>query len=313
MQGIDSDRFLFGVPKKGRLFEKVCQLLKGAGIEYNRPNRLDIADCTTLPITLVFLPAHDIAQYVADGNVQLGITGEDIIRETGASKIKNILRLGMGKCRLCVQAPKGKYKDPSELIGKRIVTSFPTITKEYFNEELKNTSPTKRQKTDSSSETQINYVTGSVEVACSLGLADGIVDLVETGTTMRAAGLEVVSTIMDTETVLISKETPDNPDYAKLIAKIAQRFEGYLIATKHVMVTYNVEVDNLSKASQVTPGMESPTVTPLKDSKWVSVSAIIKSSDAARVLDELAEIGAKSILVMQLANSRFPGKTSVAI
>jgi len=286
-------------------------LLKGAGIEYHRPNRLDIADCLTLPMTLVFLPAHDIAQYVADGNVHMGITGQDIIRETGANKIKTVLPLGFGKCRLCVQAPVGKYKDASELVGKKIVTSFPNISKEYF-EELETKSPAKRQKTDSDNKgtTPIHYVTGSVEVACSLGLADAVVDLVETGTTMRAAGLEVVSTIMSTETVLITKEN-NPPNISSLVTKIAQRIEGYLIATKHVMVTYNVRACDIQKASDITPGMESPTVTPLKDKAWVSVSAIIKSSEAAKILDELTEIGARSILVMQLANSRFPGKSGI--
>lgn len=304
MQGIQTDRLLFGVPKKGRLYEKVCLLLKGAGIAYNRPNRLDIADCTTLPLTLVFLPAHDIAQYVADGNVHLGITGQDIIRETGASKLKTVLPLGFGKCRLCLQAPVGKYTTPEQLAGKRIVTSFPTISKEYFSE-IKST---KRQKTESktNSQTPIHYVTGSVEVACSLGLADAVVDLVETGTTMRAAGLEIVSTIMTSETVLISKEKIDNPEFEKLVKKIAQRIEGYQIATKHVMVTYNILAENLHKASLITPGRESPTITPLHDTKWVSVSAIIQSSDAAKILDELTDVGARSILVMELANSRFP-------
>lgn len=304
MQGIQSDRLLFGVPKKGRLYEKVCQLLKGAGIAYNRPNRLDIADCTTLPLTLVFLPAHDIAQYVADGNVHLGITGQDIIRETGASKLKTVLPLGFGKCRLCVQAPIGKYTSPEELVGKRIVTSFPTISKEYFGELKSN----KRQKTEgkTSSGTPIHYVTGSVEVACSLGLADAVVDLVETGTTMRAAGLEIVSTILTSETVLISKENIENAEFEKLVKKIAQRIEGYQIATKHVMVTYNILAKDLVKASLITPGRESPTVTPLHNTDWVSVSAIIETLNAATVLDELSEIGARSILVMELANSRFP-------
>ena len=160
--------------------------MKGAGLTYSRLPRLDVAHCKRLPVTLVFLPAADIATYVAEGNVDLGITGEDIIAEHDAH-VDVLLPLNIGKCRLCVQAPAGRIKDVKQLAGKRIVTSFPNLARKFFDEY------------DSVDETTIRYVSGSVEVACSLGLADGIVDLVETGTTMRAAGLEIVAEVMTTQ------------------------------------------------------------------------------------------------------------------
>jgi len=195
-----NDRLLFAVPKKGRLYERVLKLLAGAGLKYSRPNRLDLAQCEKLPITLVFLPAADIAKYVGEGNVDLGITGEDIVKESGVP-VETLMQLGMGKCRLCVQGPKGKFQDPKELLGQRIVTSFPNIAREFFD-------GLEGKESKEEGSTKIKYVRGSVEAAIGLGLADGIVDLVETGTTMRAAGLEVVHSIMSTQTVLSPIPTP---------------------------------------------------------------------------------------------------------
>ena len=165
----------FAIPKKGRLFEKVNDLLKGAGIEYRRENRLDVALCADLPLTLVFLPAADIAKYVAEGNVDIGITGVDIIEESDVT-VDHVMNLNFGACKLCVQAPvANNVTDVSTLAGGRIVTSFPHLSKKFFD-------PLDKAKGVA---TKITEVSGSVEAACGLGLADAVVDLVETGTTMR--------------------------------------------------------------------------------------------------------------------------------
>jgi ATP phosphoribosyltransferase len=165
----------FAIPKKGRLFEKVCQMLKGAGIEFRREPRLDVALCIDLPITLVFLPAADIAKYVGEGNVDLGITGMDVVQESMVD-VSHVMDLGFGKCKLCVQAPmSSKIKNVEELAGKRIVTSFPDLSKKFFE-------PMDEKR---GVRTNVKFVSGSVEAACSLGLADAVVDLVETGTTMK--------------------------------------------------------------------------------------------------------------------------------
>lgn len=168
---------LFAVPKKGRLYEQVTDMLKGAGVEYHREPRLDIAICKDLNMTMVFLPASDISKYVGEGNVDIGVTGIDIVEEN-VSEVERVMDLGFGKCRLCVQAPvASNITDVKSLAGKRIVTSFPTLTKKFFDpldEELGVT-------------TNIRFVSGSVEAACGLGLADAVVDLVETGTTMKAS------------------------------------------------------------------------------------------------------------------------------
>jgi ATP phosphoribosyltransferase len=172
----------FAIPKKGRLYEEVVKMLSGAGIEFRREPRLDVAPCIGLPITLVFLPAADIAKYVGEGNVDIGITGMDVVQESMVI-VDTIMELGFGKCKLCVQAPvDSKIVDVEELAGKRIVTSFPDLTKQYFA-----TLDAKKGVT-----TSVKFVSGSVEAACGLGLADGIVDLVETGTTMRVSSLCII-------------------------------------------------------------------------------------------------------------------------
>jgi len=307
----DQERLLFAVPKKGRLYERVLKVLAGAGLAYTRQPRLDLAQVQGMDISLVFLPAHDIAEYVAEGRCDMGITGQDIIEEAECkNKVKTLLEFGFGKCRLCLQGPKGKYTSPEELSGKRVVTSFPAITKKFFDEIDAKTGKT----------TTIKYVTGSVEVACALDIADGIVDLVETGTTMKAAGLEVVHSIMDSQTVLICKDkylvnkvtsaSESNADkwIEDIIRVIRNRVEGYLTSTKHCMISYNIHKNNLPEAIKVTPGHESPTIAELKDSDWKSVSSLVNKKSVSEIMDKLAAIGARSILVFNLDNCRFPNE-----
>ncbi len=172
---IPEENCKFAIPKKGRLFEKVNELLKGAGIEYYRAPRLDVANCKDLPITLVFLPAADIAKYVGEGDVDIGITGLDVVEESNVV-VNRVMNLGFGGCKLCVQAPVvANITDVSTLAGGRIVTSFPHLSEKFFKpmDEAKGVN------------TKITEVSGSVEAACGLGLADAVVDLVETGTTMK--------------------------------------------------------------------------------------------------------------------------------
>ncbi|KDO28893.1 hypothetical protein SPRG_05764 [Saprolegnia parasitica CBS 223.65] len=283
------DNLLFAIPKKGRLYESVVKLLNGAGLDYNRPNRLDIAQCSSLPVTLVFLPASDIATYVGEGNVDLGITGQDIIAESQTT-VHELMNLEFGRCKLAVQGPvNSAITHPSQLAGKRIVTSFPHITAQYFKQ-FETTTPT-----------QIKYVGGSVEAACGLGLADGIVDLVETGTTMKAAGLEIVSNIMTTQAVLIS-----NPKtrHEKLVKKIHQRFLGFILAQQYKMITYNVCSEKLQHAIKVTPGRKAPTINPLFNEAFFAVSAMVPRSDVGDIMDDLHELGATDIIVFDLENCR---------
>mmetsp|Transcript_3754 Transcript_3754/g.5259 ORF Transcript_3754/g.5259 Transcript_3754/m.5259 type:complete len:349 (-) Transcript_3754:227-1273(-) len=286
----DRPHLLFGVPKKGRLYEKVSSLLKGAGIQYNRPERVDIARCSNLPLSIVFLPAADIAKYVGEGEVDIGITGEDIVSESDVD-VEVLMKLNIGKCRLSLQAPIGVYTEPKQLAGKRIATSFPVLTKSYFEKIDPDLGPM----------TRIKIISGSVEAACGLGLADGVVDLVETGTTMRAAGLEEVAIIMNTQTVLIANPHSRNHD---LVETIRKRIAGFLTADAYVMVTYNVHLANLEKVKNITPGKNSPSISPLERPDWLAVQALVHKKDAPLIMDQLEAAGAQDILLTALLSSR---------
>ncbi|WWC87242.1 ATP phosphoribosyltransferase [Kwoniella dendrophila CBS 6074] len=298
------DRLLFAVPKKGRLMEKTLELLAGADIKYNRAHRLDVALVQNHPIALVFLPAADIPRFVALGSVALGITGQDVISEsTHAEQIVELLQLGFGKCSLQVQVPvTGPIQTLEGLSGGRIATSFEVLAAELFN------GPNGVDaKSNSNKKTKIEYVGGSVEAACALGMADGIVDLVESGDTMRAAGLHAIHTLMKSEAVLITSKEPHStltPELKSLIHLIKSRFAGVLAAKKYVYASYNVERKNLDKALKITPGRRAATVSPLETEGWVAVSSMVERKEVAKTMDELEKSGAEDILIFALDNCR---------
>ncbi|KXL42043.1 hypothetical protein M433DRAFT_150160 [Acidomyces richmondensis BFW] len=317
------DRLLFAVPKKGRLQQATLDLLAGSDIKFHRHNRLDLALVMNLPLALVFLPAADIPEFVAEGRVDLGITGRDTVAEYQASNnannntsdttigIDEIMDLEFGRCKLQVQVPKGSIRDPKELVGKRIATSFTGLAEAYFRQleaEVEESLPNVLTNGASSGElpkkkllTNIRPLSGSVEAACALGLADGIVDLVESGETMRAAGLEAIATVVESTAVLVRSKQPSNP---KLVSIIAARIRGVITAQKYVLCTYNVERALLPEAAKITPGKRAPTVTNLEDPQWVAVSSMVERGRIANVMDELIAMGATDILVTKLENTR---------
>jgi len=307
----EEGKILFAVPKKGRLHEEVMKLLQGAGLDAKRPDRLDVYDCKALPVKLVFLPASDIPMYVMDGNVDVGISGSDMLEETmvemglgfgeGDAKppLKVAMKLGFGKCRLCLQAPAEDCSlGPAHFAGGRIVTSFPALTKKYFNEIAK----------DKDTKTTIKVVSGSVEAAVGLALADAIVDLVETGTTMKAAGLDIVSEVFSSEAIIMQQNpTEENGLDGKkgdLVDLIMKRLQGYMTSQRNVFVAYNVFKDNLEACTLITPGRRSPTITKLQEEGWMSVSVVVDKSELHPIMDRLTQAGAMDLLCTPLLNTR---------
>lgn len=293
-------RLLFAIPKKGRLYEKCLSILSGADIQFRRHNRLDVCLVQNHPIALVFLPASDIPSFVGKGDVDLGITGHDVILESQMQQhITEALRLGFGKCSLQVQVPEaGPIKTVKDLAGKRVVTSFEVLSGEYFSKidedlGLKDEARTK-----------IEYVGGSVEAACALGLADGIVDLVESGDTMRAAGLHAIATVLETEAVLIKSSIPKHPGLEPLIKQITSRIAGVVAASKYVVCQYNILRDKLPEATIITPGRKAPTISPLEEENWVAVSSMVEKKKIADIMDDLVKIGAHDIMIFNLDNCR---------
>ncbi|KAI0060448.1 ATP phosphoribosyltransferase [Artomyces pyxidatus] len=293
-------RLLFAIPKKGRLHEKCLELLNGADIQFRRHNRLDVCLVLNHPIALVFLPASDIPSFVGKGNVDLGITGHDVILEAQMENhVTETLRLGFGKCALQVQVPdSGSIQNVDDLAGKRIVTSFEVLAGNYFKE-----IDARLGRLDGE-RTTIEYVGGSVEAACALGLADGIVDLVESGETMRAAGLHAIATLLQSEAVLIKSSVPKHAHLTPLIAMITSRIAGVIAARKYVVCEYNVRRADLSAATAITPGRRAPTISPLEDVEWVAVSSMVEKARMADAMDRLVEIGAEDILIFNLDNCR---------
>ncbi|KAJ7895618.1 ATP phosphoribosyltransferase [Mycena olivaceomarginata] len=293
-------RLLFAIPKKGRLHEKCLSILSGADIQFRRHARLDVCLAVNHNIALVFLPASDIPSFVGKGNVDLGITGHDVILEAEMQNhVTEALRLGFGKCSLQVQVPEASsIKAVEDLAGKRVVTSFEVLSAQYFGKLDEKSNLSGDQKT------KIEYVGGSVEAACALGLADGIVDLVESGDTMRAAGLHAIATLLESEAVLIKSTVPKHPELAPLIDLVTSRIAGVIAASKYVVCQYNISRDRLAAATQVTPGRRAPTVSPLEEENWVAVSSMVEKKRIAGIMDELVKIGAEDILIFNLDNCR---------
>jgi len=296
-------RMLFAIPKKGRLYAKSLEMLEGADIQFTRSHRLDVCLVQNHPIALLFLPASDISRFVAHGNVDMGITGRDTILESRTQDgVTELLSLGFGTCKLQVRAPeKGQVRSIEDLAGKRIVSSYTTLARDHFrklDERLGLVALGEEHCT------KVEYVGGSVEAACALGLADGIVDLVESGETMRAAGLKAIDTVMTTEAVLIKSSTPKPPDLNRLMNKIASRIAGFVASNKYVICQYNVPRELLPIVTKITPGRRAPTISSIEDDGWVAVSAMVEKKILANVMDELVEAGAEDTFVVALQNCR---------
>uniref|UniRef100_A0A060TG19 ATP phosphoribosyltransferase n=1 Tax=Blastobotrys adeninivorans TaxID=409370 RepID=A0A060TG19_BLAAD len=289
-----TDKLLFAVPKKGRLYERTLQLLSGSDIQFHRSNRLDIAISTNMPVALVFLPAADIPRFVGEGRCSLGITGIDQVQESEVN-VRDLLDLNFGKCKLQVQVPEqGPYNDVKQLIGKTVVTSFTHLTAEFFRK-VEGKQPGEKLATN------IKYVGGSVEAAVALGVGDAIVDLVESGETMRAAGLKPIETVLSTSAHLIGSV---NPTYQEVADQLVARISGVLAASKYVLCNYNAPRTNLTELLKITPGRQAATVSPLETDGWVAVSSMVEKVRVADVMDQLSANGATDILVFQIANCR---------
>lgn len=215
------------------------------------------------------------------------------------SLVTEVLRLGFGKCALQVQVPEaGPIQSVDALAGKRIVTSFEVLAGRFFKD------IDDRSGLVGDAGTSIEYVGGSVEAACGLGLADAIVDLVESGETMRAAGLRPIATLLQSEAVLIRSTSPKHPHLAPLMDKITARIAGMIAARKYIVCQYNILRSNLSAATAVTPGRRAPTISPLEDTDWVGVSSMVERAKMADVMDQLVSVGAEDILIFNLDNCR---------
>jgi len=284
----ETERIKFAIPSKGRLMEPTIELLKKAGFKFRAQGRNLYATCTNYDIVFIFIRADDIPVLVQTGVVDLGITGSDLIAERRASDVVQLLSLGYGQCRLCV-AVKDEWNDSSlqSLKGMNIATSFPVMTHDYF----------KRSGVD----VHCIEMNGSVEIMIALNLAHAIVDIVETGDSLRDNNLKVFSEIGSYETTLISSRKMENDER---VVRIRRRIEGVLVANQYSMLEYNIHESRLKEAEKITPGFESPTISKLDLKEWFSIKVMVKKTEVVQVMDRLEAIGANAIIETEIVNCR---------
>lgn len=276
-----------GLPSKGRLAEISAQLLNEAGLSFRRTERSLFARCKDMPVEVTFLRTDDIPVLCAEGAIDLGVTGADLVAESGAT-LMHRLDLGIGSCRLalCVGEDSG-IGDVRQLSGKRIATSFPRITRDWLAER--------------GVEAHFVELSGSVEIMIQLEVADAIVDLVETGSTLAANRLQVLDDIGRYETVLVQNQRVAD---AATADRIVRRLEGIVIARSYSLLEYNIPRARLAEAEMITPGFKSPTVSALEDAAWCAVRAMVRRGAAHGIMERLEAIGASAIIETEIANCR---------
>jgi ATP phosphoribosyltransferase len=273
------------IQKSGRLSEKSLELISEAGISFNNYDRKLMAQATNFPVELLFLRDDDIPQYVADGVADIGIVGENVIFEKN-SRVDTVEKLGFGKCRLSLAIPKAvDYKDPKWFNGKRIATSYPGILSRYLEQ--------------NNLKAEIHEISGSVEIAPGIGLADSIFDIVSSGSTLISNGLKEVEVIMKSEAVIVAYNKLSD-EKKKILEKLLFRIRSVQKARRNKYVVLNAPIQNIEKIKEVIPGMKSPTVVPLAKEGWVSVHSVIQETDFWEIIDKLQDCGAEGILVIPI-------------
>lgn len=276
------------IPNKGQLAEPTQKLLREAGyLRSHHPRDLVVSDPEN-DVEFFFLRPRDVATYVGQGTLDFGITGRDLLIDS-KSKAKTILDLGYGQSsfRIAVESNKASL-GISGLAGKKIATSYPNILQDWLDK--------------SGIKADVVVLDGAVENAVRLGVADAVADVVDTGTTLKQAGLVIIGEpILVSQSVLLrGQSTKDSVETENFIRRIS----SVLLAREYVMVDYDIEQSKVEQATKITPGIESPTISPLHLSGWVAVRAMTKKKEMHRVMDELYSIGAKGVIVTEIMACR---------
>ena len=275
------------LPNKGSLSEAAAQILRESGYRQRTDDRdLSLIDNDN-DVEFYYLRPRDIAVYVGNGELNLGITGRDLLLDSGA-QARVILDLDFGKSTFRFAGPQGKDFELKDVSKKRIATAYPRLLKNYLD--------------DKKIEATIVELDGAVESAIALGVADLIADVVSTGSTLRAANLASFGeAITNSEAVLIQGNSKVDQT---AVDTLVRRLSGVVIARQYVLVDYDVLKKDLDKACAITPGIESPTISPLQNSEWVAVRAMVKRKEVNSAMDKLWQLGAKGILVSNINSCR---------
>ncbi|XPP25758.1 MAG: ATP phosphoribosyltransferase [Leucobacter sp.] len=273
------------VPNKGSLSEIAADMLAEAGYSGRRDSRKLVHKDTRNDIEFFYLRPRDIATYVGSGALDVGITGRDLLLDS-RSGAREIAHLDFGDSTFRFAAPRGSFTDIAQLAGKRVATSYPQLVDDFLRER--------------GIEAITVKLDGAVESAVQLGVADAVADVVSTGETLRTAGLEIFGpVILESTAVLIG-----GPNLHDGIDRLLRRLRGVLVARKFVIMDYDLEESKLEAATRIAGGIESPTVSPLKDEGWVAVRVMVAADEANEVMDRLADLGARAILVTAIHAAR---------
>lgn len=275
------------VPNKGSLSEPASVMLKEAGYRQRRESRELVLVDEVNDVEFFYIRPRDVAVYVGAGTVDVGITGRDLLIDSGVSASEH-RGLGFARSTFRFAAPGGATMTLKDLDGKRIATSYDHLVGKYLAEH--------------GVDAEVVHLDGAVESSVRLGVADAIADVVETGSTLRAAGLETFGEpLMQSEAVLIrNDQVTDSEDLAILDGRI----EGVILARSYVMMDYDCTQEILTQAVELTPGFQSPTISPLHEEGWVAVRAMVKRTEMNKVMDDLHRIGARGIIVTPIITSR---------
>jgi ATP phosphoribosyltransferase len=271
------------VPNKGTLSAPATAMLAEAGYRQRSDDRDLVCRDDANSVEFLYLRPRDIATYVASGDLDLGITGRDLLIDSAAGAVE-VLDLDFAPATFRFAAVPGTVASVDALSGRRVATAYPGVVERYF--------------ADNGIEATVVRLDGAVENAIRLGVADVIADVVATGATLRQAGLATIGKpILESTALLIGREdvhaTPG-------VAQLVRRLQGVLVARRYVMLAYDVRADGLDDAVALTPGIESPTISPLHREGWVAVQAMVLRTDVHRIMDELYDVGARAILVTAL-------------
>lgn len=276
------------LPNKGSLAESASTMLREAGYRQRTDSKeLAILDPDN-DVEFFYLRPRDIAVYVGEGTLDLGITGKDLLIDSGTSAVE-VLPLGFGASTFRLAAFPGAFSSLRDLQGKRVATAYAGVMEQILERE--------------GVDAKIVRLDGAVETAIRLGVADAVADVVSTGTTLRTAGLQIVGDepLLTSEALLIGRaDVEAQPSVQRLV----RRLQNVLVARRYVMLDYDVSAENLEAAAAVTPGLESPTVSPLHNPGWFAVRAMVPRGETNAIMDQLWQLGARAILVTDIIACR---------
>ena len=279
------DKIKIALQKSGRLSEDSLNLIKECGIQFNNGTGKLMSESSNFPINFLFLRDDDIPGYVADGVADIGIVGENVVFEKG-KEVEIVHRLGFSKCRLSIAVPKAaQFKDVQDLNGLNIATSYPRILTHFLEE--------------NNIKADIHEISGSVEIAPGIGLAEAICDIVSSGSTLMSNGLKEVEVIFRSEAVLIGNKRL-NDGLSEILQKLLFRIKAVQAAKNNKYIILNAPNHSIPDIIKILPGMKSPTVVPLAMEGWSSLYSVINENEFWEVIENLRRAGAQGILVVPI-------------